>query len=247
MNGNIFNIMYAEDIDDLKELLPELKRKAGPLNFDARIRAKGRNMKWITGNGRVIDVMNKGSIIQAVFTDITTEKQKEMDLLKLSQTDKMTNLYNKDSTQHLVEAAFQRPSTLARAFAVLDIDNFKCVNDTYGHLAGDKAIIGIAQALTRCFPQHAIAGRVGGDEVVLYLEYDSQKDQLPLLLKHLMNEFNAIYFHDDARPLSCSIGVITGRDFSATTYEEIFAAADKNLYIAKHKGKGTAEITIWND
>jgi len=121
-------------------------------------------------------------------------------------------------------------------FIILDIDNFKLVNDTYGHMFGDEIILKLANALKKAIGQRGGAGRIGGDEFLILLENIKTVDDIKAILKSIrkymqwdFNEKNSTY------TFTCSIGVSQyGKD--ALDYETLFRIADKALYIAKNKG-----------
>ena len=242
VNNNLFGVMKKEDVEAFKSLLTSVQKQSKTVYFDNSILTREGQSKWIAGHGRVIDINRKGTVVQAVFTDVTADKLKEAALLELSKIDKMTGLYNKVSVQELIEAQLKTPGSGLRVLAVLDIDDFKEVNDTYGHLAGDDAIIAVARMLKHFFESRAIIGRVGGDEFVVYLPPDRRKHNLELQFSQLQLEFKNMYYHIGCKPLSCSIGVVAGYNLPSWSYDRIFSAADKNLYQAK-KTKGSVEFT----
>jgi diguanylate cyclase (GGDEF)-like protein/PAS domain S-box-containing protein len=242
VNGNLFGVMKSEDVEAFKSILTNAQKLNKTIYFDNSILTHDGQSKWIAGHGRVISVSRKGTVLQAVFTDVTADKLKEAALLELSKIDKMTGLYNKVSVQELIEAQLKIAGSGSRVLAVLDIDDFKEVNDTYGHLAGDDAIIAVARMLKHYFESRAIIGRIGGDEFVVYLPPNRRKHDLEMQFSQLQLEFKNMYYHVGCRPLSCSIGVVAGYNLPSWSYDRIFNLADKNLYQAK-KSKGSAVIT----
>lgn len=117
---------------------------------------------------------------------------------------------------------------------IIDIDDFKNVNDSFGHLFGDQVIYKVADTLRSHVSLRGIVGRFGGDEFFVLLDKVKDREDLKTLLKSVTKELAVAY--DPKLKVTLSIGVSQypkdGRDFS-----ELFGKADKALYIAKEKGK----------
>lgn len=157
------------------------------------------------------------------------ERQRDMDQL--------SGLLNK--------AAFTREMELETgadqpgALLVLDIDNFKHFNDTYGHIFGDAVIRMVAENIRRMFPEPALTGRFGGDEFVIYqvggLSRHEVERRAALLRHALMNEAG---LPEQTDRVTVSIGIVFSP--GGVSYEQLFASADKALYRAKSEGKNRA-------
>lgn len=117
---------------------------------------------------------------------------------------------------------------------IIDIDDFKNVNDSFGHLFGDQVIYKVADTLRSHASLRGVVGRFGGDEFFVLLDKVKDREDLKTLLKSVTKELAMAY--DPKLKVTLSIGVSQypkdGRDFS-----ELFGKADKALYIAKEKGK----------
>ncbi|MEG0758930.1 MAG: GGDEF domain-containing protein [Raoultibacter sp.] len=158
------------------------------------------------------------------------------------QKDVFTNLYNKVGSERLVRSSLDEitEGTLY-AFILVDIDNFKLINDFYGHHFGDEIIIETAAILEENqFPQ-SIVGRFGGDEYMIFSEGLANEDQVAELLSLLLERAHGVTLIDDQIPqLTFSMGVYL---FTAPcTYEEAFKKADAALYRAKDQGRNRAII-----
>lgn len=164
------------------------------------------------------------------------------DYLEGTFIDSLTAILNKRAITEYAQKAVQPGKQVA--IAVLDIDYFKNVNDTYGHLFGDQVIAAVADVIKRAVGDAGMIGRIGGDEFLIVLENYMDLSGLRSYLRTIKNEI-AMLFLDrvgDNR-LSCSIGVsqcgIDGED-----YDTLFRTADKALYIAKQKGR--SRFIIYN-
>lgn len=151
------------------------------------------------------------------------ERQVEIDLL--------TGLYNRIYTEQHINTLLKKD--FHGVFFVLDLDDFKQVNDTLGHLKGDQILKQFAQLLKEIFPATAIIGRVGGDEFIIFIPNISPvtAEQLAQTLiacyREFLQQFNL--------PISCSIGLALPDRFSH--FENLYHSADKALYYAKRQGK----------
>lgn len=159
------------------------------------------------------------------------ERQRDMDQL--------SGLLNK--------AAFTREMELEvgadepGALLVLDIDNFKHFNDTYGHIFGDAVIRMVAENIRKMFPEPALTGRFGGDEFVIYQVGEPSRHEVErraALLRHaLMYEAG---LPEQTDRVTISIGIVFSP--GGVPYERLFASADRALYQAKNEGKNRACI-----
>lgn len=153
--------------------------------------------------------------------------------LKPAARDAGTGLFNKRAiTEYTVERLSR--STATHWFILLDIDDFKNINDTFGHLFGDQVISKVAEILQVNVGYRGVVGRFGGDEFFVLLEKIPDRLTLKTMLKTIMKEL--AYAFDPQLKITASIG-ITQYPIDGTSYEELFAKADKALYIAKEKGK----------
>ena len=121
-----------------------------------------------------------------------------------------------------------------RWLVIIDIDDFKHINDTYGHIFGDQVIRRVAEIMQELVGQRGVIGRFGGDEYVILLEKVETREQLKTLLKTSAKEL-ALAF-DPKTHVTASIGV-SEYPVDGNEYEELMRKADKALYLAKEKGK----------
>ena len=121
--------------------------------------------------------------------------------------------------------------------AIIDIDNFKQINDRYGHMFGDEVLAKVSEIIKSVVSARGVVGRFGGDEFLIVLDGIKSEQDLRLILKtiskHIQWSYNGIKGN---LMLTTSFGVSKYPE-DGTTYEELFKKADKSLYIAKEKGK----------
>lgn len=157
-----------------------------------------------------------------------------------AETDPLTKVYNRNGFDA------HTPKTAGSVmFAILDMDNFKAVNDTLGHSGGDYALTILARAIQKCMGDNALVGRYGGDEFMLILSGISLKEAEEKL-QNLVDAMDCnIYYKGSSHKLSISVGAV----YSETEVEtaELFAMADGVLYVTKANGKNGYNIEMWKD
>jgi len=173
------------------------------------------------------------------------ERKKNEDRLKLeAEKDPLTQLYNKMTTRSLIEECLEKNASAQHALIIIDIDNFKTINDTRGHTVGDQILVAFANELSRNFRETDILGRAGGDEFVVLIKNIQSIALVCDKLQQLTSSFKR-YGIDSGFPgrLSTSIGVaVFSKD--GLTYDELFKKADAALYEAKRNGKDQYKFSI---
>jgi len=155
-----------------------------------------------------------------------------------SRRDLSTGLLNKAAIEEEIRCYMDNRSTKAMdAFVILDIDNFKNVNDVYGHLIGDSVILKLSRIMKETYRKNALLGRFGGDEFVIFIQNIKNVESMEQKLEKFKEKFHRERFGESG-DLCCSIsvGVSYNREVS-TSYEALFECADEALYKAKEYGK----------
>jgi diguanylate cyclase (GGDEF)-like protein len=180
------------------------------------------------------------------ITDITEKKENEKKLTllseklsKLASTDSLTNIDNRRSFYKKSSIEFNRSirMKLPLSLLVIDLDNFKKINDNYGHAAGDKVLESFAKEVQPLLHEYDVFGRIGGEEFGLMMPNTSSDSAFTIaerIRKHIAN--SSILFEDIELNISVSIGLAEKSEMS-TSVEAIIQGADRNLYQAKINGK----------
>lgn len=173
-----------------------------------------------------------------VFQDITERKKVEEELILTARYDTLTGLPNRVMFLDYLAKALSRAERGGRHLALLflDLDGFKAVNDTLGHLAGDQLLQSVAQRLVKCVRVGDLVSRLGGDEFTLVVE-DSGPDQLATLAEKIIRMLEAPYdLGGHPAHVSASIGIALypecGRDAHT-----LIQKADGAMYAVKKAGK----------
>ncbi len=156
---------------------------------------------------------------------------------RLGQNDGLTGLYNKKMTEQQIKKQLSsNPPLKCGALMIIDVDNFKSVNDTFGHLYGDAVITQLGSALRSIFQKSDILGRVGGDEFFVFLRNYNSPDVLKDRAAEVCNEFRKTYEQNNTVvKISASIGIATTEN--SFNFEDIYKFADIALYNTKSLGK----------
>lgn len=160
-----------------------------------------------------------------------------------SRVDQMTGLLNKYTTQFLVEEDLSNFSPSRQsALILIDLDHFKQINDTLGHLVGDSFICQTASIIQNYFKDNALCGRVGGDEFLVYISDAADRSFVMLQAEILRQE---IYRQTSERNITITTQASIGIAFSSEycyNYESLFSAADEALYRAKLGGRNKVVV-----
>ena len=162
--------------------------------------------------------------------------QKYVEFKVKSELDEMTGLFNKTTTINLITDTLAKHPDEHHALLAVDIDNFKAINDIFGHTVGDHTISIVSNVITSQFSGSDVVGRIGGDEFVVFIRYVSSKKDVyekTTALVNIISERKNLSIPDN---VTISIGLVfsNGND---TEYSTLFAKADEALYSSKHSGK----------
>lgn len=152
--------------------------------------------------------------------------------------DDLTNLYNRTKLEAGITRFFEGDVSHGALFLILDIDDFKMVNDELGHIKGDKALQHVADILRDNFTEQDIIARIGGDEFVVFSPTPYSDEALDEMLDNLCHHLN---FKVGDMNLSCSIGVCMAPN-NGQNYQTLYNNADIALLVAKRYGKNQYQI-----
>lgn len=181
-------------------------------------------------------LLTRMDITQA-FSDEQIRSAQLATALRDAKLDSLTGLYNQKATAELVEKMLTRQYHTKAALFFIDIDNLKTINDTLGHQVGNKLLRFLSRALTRQAGRNGLAGRIGGDEFLLFLPLITTKKNIERCATNICQCFAAFSaLANNTLPLSCSVGIaIYPQD--GTDYATLCHKADQALYTSKRQGK----------
>lgn len=184
------------------------------------------------------DKQGCGKVLIGSMRDVTKEKMRVKQLEDLVKRDTMTGLYNYAFGKNLINKYLKEKSKDASCgMLMVDIDNFKEVNDNYGHLFGDQVLIKLAELFKDLFSKSDILMRSGGDEFVILLK-ECELLEIEKRAECLLKEVQKLYFEGVEYIMKCSIGIcFLDRNEEDYTYDSLFRKADEALYHAKENGR----------
>lgn len=212
--------------------------------FEVRLKNNEEDYKWVSILITKENEYATGNYLLCLIQDIEERKRNENKLRLEAEKDPLTQLYNKVTTKSLIEECLENNSSSQHALMVIDIDNFKTINDTRGHTIGDQILLAFTAELNKNFRETDIVGRAGGDEFVVLMKNVQSVAMICDKLQRLTSAFKK-YGIDNGFPgrLSTSIGVaLYNKD--GKNYEELFKKADAALYEAKRNGKDQYKFSI---
>ena len=177
--------------------------------------------------GKVLSVLGR---IQNIHESVT-EKQK---LQHRVETDFLTGLYNKGAATDKINRWLQHNPTGEAHVVMIDIDNFKVINDRYGHALGDEVLKEVARLMTLCFRESSIMSRFGGDEFIIFITDETinfVESRVDRFMNKLSEEVTVL-----EQAVSCSVGIAV-RASRQDEFEDLFNRADNAMYMAKKAGK----------
>lgn len=189
-----------------------------------------------------------------VFHDITEIKQAEAEIRRLAESDSLTGLSNRYHFKNLAQQTLLKAQREQFSVAILflDLDNFKRINDTLGHVVGDLLLKAVGQRLVgtlrlsgvgdRSSNENLIIARLGGDEFTILLPYQENTDTPSLVAKRLLKALTEPFqLSGYSISISCSIGISVFPN-DGNDIESLFKFADTAMYKAKHNGKGCYQL-----
>ncbi|MBR3537321.1 MAG: GGDEF domain-containing protein, partial [Oscillospiraceae bacterium] len=151
--------------------------------------------------------------------------------------DPLTRLFNKKTVTNYARNHITSGENKSVTIAIIDIDDFKYINDTYGHLFGDDIICTAASVIKKETGSKGTAGRIGGDEFMVVLDDVPGEMEIRSILRAIRSNIGMLCAEKaEGLKITCSMGIARFPD-DAPSYEQLFRTADKALYIAKEKGK----------
>lgn len=200
---------------------------------------RGDTFIWVSASINLLKDPASGDLLAfGYLTDITERRQREAELVYKSERDFLTKLYNRSAVEkRFSEYAASASGDGLLAFFSMDLDGFKNVNDTLGHLEGDTLLQLVARELESCFRVDDIVGRLGGDEFIALMYGVSTREIIERKAEELCARIRSIRMaHPRYSGVSVSIGVAIAPEHG-DSFEELYAKADVALYHAKQGGR----------
>ncbi len=225
-----------------------MNRLAGSAGESAMITGEGEEIPVSYTTAAVSNGRSEPDGFVLVARNISERKRAERRIRYLARFDALTRIPNRMQLQHLLQRALARARKNGTRTALLyvDLDRFKEVNDTYGHIAGDRCLETAAERLTGCLPESAVVGRLAGDEFGVMItdlgDSAESRHSVTTAASTLLRELTKSYFHDNLEIfLSASVGIAFAPD-DADNVIDLIRNADAAMYRAKHHGGNSIEF-----
>ena len=193
---------------------------------------------WCHLVARIVPEQNgKTKRLYGKLTNINSMKQEIAELEERAKQDALTGVLNRSELRLRMEQELQLAPEKNHAFVMIDVDNFKGINDQYGHLNGDRILIHVVNCLKDCMQEGEYLGRFGGDEFALFLTGIQTREAVLERLNSFYTALQGEYTDDSSTiPFSVSLGAAC-TEGKAVPLPELMERADEALYEVKGKGK----------
>lgn len=246
---DIYTLMKNIKLEEKKSKEPELKNayeNGTPFTYSFSIPLTGTQLekaqadpnlpkvRYIFAGVKRITLMSGENVMITSLTDITENRLHEYELKKLSEQDKLTEINNRGSGEEIITQCLLQGQK--GMFCIIDINDFKSINDSFGHKAGDMALIETARVLKDSFRTSDIVMRLGGDEFAVFAKGLLSQKVMEDSMKKLFGKIDGICFKEYPKlRVSISVGIYFVEQ--KALFDEVYQKADSAMYVSK-KTKG---------
>ncbi len=242
----VFDFVHPEDLAKVQASLHQTLADVRTVICEYRLRHKDGSYLWVESASKIFcDASGAGVEIDAVTRDVGERKRREDELCAQAWTDALTGIPNRRFFMARLEEELLRAHRFHdqhTAVLMADIDHFKRINDSYGHLAGDAVLRHLTAVMQEALRKIDTVGRIGGEEFAFILP-GSDLLAARLFAERLRQKIaeQACQFDGQVIPVTISIG-IAGIDPRDAAIDAVLARADAALYLAKENGRNRVEI-----
>lgn len=235
-----WGFVHPDDWANFDEFCAAMDRGDEHISYEVRQVSDESVFVWFRYVGiPVYDKDHKPYKIMGKTLDITGEKKNQELLEQKAERDSLTDLYNKAKMRKLVEKHIRQADDTEGAFIIVDIDDFKTINDTCGHLYGDEVLIKIANTILISAGMEDYAGRIGGDEFCVFCHGKNVGQHAVETAERISRMADQIQL--SGRRVTLSMGISRYPE-DASSYEELYQKADQALYRVKRSGKNAFSV-----
>ena len=235
------SLIHPDEADYVRESMAQAVAPgngSGVIEF--RLRTNDGSYRWVHNRYNPIrDDAGRLIALEGVLTDVTERKEAEEQILRLATTDALTGLANRTTFIERLRQTFAQAKRGAPGFAVLylDLDRFKDINDTLGHLIGDRLLRVVADRLRVCTRETDLVARLGGDEFAILQEQLVDESGAGTLAEKMRSTIAAPHVFDGHEVhVTASVGISPYADETSRP-EDMLSQADLALYRAKDEGR----------
>ena len=246
---NVFEVWNEEKVrmtDEVRSRYIELEKTGGSFTYETECvpEEEDGQLRYLKADCKRADLLDGSHIMITCFTDITQSKLFEEKLRMLSETDSLTRIANRRCGESQIRLLMKEG--IPGIFCLLDIDEFKKINDTYGHQTGDDTIVAVANAIKASFRSNDIFMRLGGDEFAVYMRGVTKPELAKIRVARLFENIARIELEKIPRgTITISLGavIVESKDgVIEEQYEDVYKRADIEMYKCKLKTGSSMSI-----
>ncbi|MCL2107922.1 MAG: diguanylate cyclase [Oscillospiraceae bacterium] len=246
LNGRFIDtLMEKDDSERFKVDINKLLRTGDYMYGEYRATTKNGSTIWISiGANCIKDRFDEILRVVGVITNINTEKSLSLQLAEKASYDFLSGLYNRATFMRELQSEIARHVGNKVGLIFIDVDDFKFINDTYGHDTGDEIIKHVARVINERLEGVGFAGRFGGDEFVMCVTDELTIVNIGKLARDVLDVFDKGYYYagkDITLPVKASLGIAIAPDHGKDN-ETLLSAADEAMYNVKKNGKSNYQI-----
>lgn len=244
------NFVIEEDLEKMDmfraiDVRKRIKNKEYVIKTDIRIRRHEDEIIWLRLIFALLPDKQDASVgnVFILMKDCSVEMAEKMTNIMYARVDSLTQIWNRRYAEELICKRVKANGN--GLFIIFDIDNFKNVNDIFGHMTGDELLRKISHIVSEKATEDDVFGRLGGDEFVLYLSGDYEESIARF--SEIMENMKFDHYENDTKlNIHCSAGVavINSKEL---TFNDLYEASDKVLYEAKRMGKNTFQVNMMDE
>lgn len=235
--------VHPDDWGIYLEYCQELREGNSIVEAEFRFKNRLGEFIWCQAMGKTIyDEEKKPLRVIGKIVNIDIQK-KELEALEYKATrDPLTNVYNREVTIKKIDKFISGSKNGKHMLMIIDFDDFKLINDNYGHMIGDKILVYVINKIREVFSEGEIVGRIGGDEFAVFAGNITDVDEVLHKADSLRGAMETTYIDKgNVIPISGSIGIAIYPE-DGLHYEQLMERADSALYRAKEQGKNNFMI-----
>lgn len=243
LNGSIMGeLFHADDKEKLQKLYEDFRSGKPEIHTEIRKQYEEGKYTWVCVEAKTIrDQQSNSAYVIGKISNIDEKVKREQEIKFQMEHDPLTGLYNKQTAEQKIARVLEQGVTKDAYVILTDVDDFKVMNDTMGHLFGDGVLCTFANSMLELFPE-GIVGRCGGDEFIAYLEGVDTEDILTRI-RRINRRLSRIHAGDnDELKISVSFGFAKCEPGKGNSLEILKNKADVALCYLKQNNKGTAVL-----
>ncbi len=243
MDGSVLEEWFhQDDKEKLQQLCEDFRTGKPEIHTKVRKQYEKGKYTWVEVEAKtVLNEEGNPSHVIGKIRNIDEEVKQEEEIKYQRERDQLTGLYNRQTAEKLINERLKKNITENAYVVLTDVDNFKMLNDSMGHLFGDGVLCTFANSMLELFPE-GISGRIGGDEFIVYLE-GLEKEDILARIARINRRLSRLHAgENDELKISVSFGFAKCEPGTGNSLEELKHKADAALSYLKQNSKGTAVL-----